>query len=349
MQIDARMSTPDDMHLPAFDFTRLSAINACPRKGILQYTLHKTMYYGGRAMALEAGKLMHDCFAVVRLYQLGHVQGHTALMHHHGVRLFGDTRWQQVYAAPDDGAAHNVSARNLAWQVMATADYVDDPDDKKRTYANIESSIAYYCDRWDMQRYPVWVRDPSDPRSDVGIEIPFDIVVTIDNDLRFRYIGRVDGIHTNARGTVVIHENKSAYRLDKTWRDHFRMSHQPTGYCIAASVFTGEPVNEGVIIGLQNPLPKTLVDGVMYQPFTRDKHMLEQWAVWAEHTIMLHETYAHDVHTAPTYTGSCRSYNRPCEFIPYCESDSVDKTYMLDNMHTRHWSPLVEAGDTSSE
>ena len=63
-----------------------------------------------------------------------------------------------------------------------------------------------------MLRYPIWIRDASDPDTDVGIEIPFDIVVDIeyetDSDFIFtskaRFTGKLDGLHWNKDDLIII-------------------------------------------------------------------------------------------------------------------------------------------------
>jgi hypothetical protein len=319
------------------------------------------MSYGGRAMALEAGKLLHDCFSVVRLYQLGIVQELPHLMHYHGVRLFGADRWNEIYS-DSDSDEHSRAATRLCWRVMETANWVDDPDDKKRTYAAMESCIAYYCQRWDFKRYPVWVRDAADPKADVGIEIPFDVVVTIENTdevpyatsidgeacypmVQFRLTGRIDGLHVDKDGALILQENKTG-KVDNVWRRAIEMSHQPTGYCVAASAFTGEHVSRGLMIGLSLPLGKSVVDSVAYQPIERPQHMFDTWARWVYHTVELHEQYVGDVRKAPRYTHSCNRYFRPCSLLPFCTADADEQQWIMADMHTDEWSPLgEEAGE----
>ena len=64
------MATEADQVLPTYDHTKLSAINTCPTWGILRYDMHKQMPGQGRALALEAGSAMHECFAFIRLVTL---------------------------------------------------------------------------------------------------------------------------------------------------------------------------------------------------------------------------------------------------------------------------------------
>ena len=98
MKVSLRAKLPNEKvdHLPAFDFTKLSAINTCPRWGLIRYDKGLTFNTVSRSMALEAGSACHEFFAAVRLYQLGYVQGFTQHMAHHGKVLFGEERFSAM-------------------------------------------------------------------------------------------------------------------------------------------------------------------------------------------------------------------------------------------------------------
>jgi len=315
--------------------------------GIVRYTKHKTMHSGGRAMALEAGKLMHECFSAVRLYQLGYAQGMMDHMHVAGNKLFSKARWDTMLASAKGGGDTRSQQRNMALECLATGNYVEDPDDKKRTYLNMESSLAYYVDRWDNARYPVWIRNANDCNSDVGIEIGFDVVIHVYDaesvyDKTFRLVGRIDGLHVERNGDLVAQENKTSGRLDRAWRESYHMSHQVTGYNVAAGVFANTIVDRGLVIGLTLPLPRSITDGIAYVPTIRPQFMKDQWLKWVLHTIDLHDTYIDDPMSAPKYTHSCNRYFRPCSFIPLCASDPEDRKLIYNDMPSDEWSPLHE-------
>ncbi len=332
----------EHMHLPAFDFTKLSAINTCPTWGILRYTHHKSMYASQRAVALDAGKAMHDCFAAIRLVQLGQTQGLYAHMQYHGARLFGASRWDSMmqYYNSDEDVAENI--KRVALECLSTSAFVEDPDDTKRTFNNLENSLLYYCQRWEADRYPVWCADESDPTSFVGIEVPFAILVQPENYLPFLYTGRVDGLHTDRGKALLIQENKTATRLNQAWRQSFIMSHQVTGYSVAGSLFAKQHVARGLVIGIQIPVSRNVYDSYAMEEVQRPTYMREAWLKWLEHTIVLHDTYKDQVTEAPRYTHSCNRYFRPCSMIPFCASDKDEQELMFEQMHTDEWSPLHE-------
>lgn len=340
--------------LPTFDYTKLSAINMCPTWGILRYTLHKAMPGGGRSMALEAGSAAHECFAAIRLTQLGLSQGLRDHMHYHGGRLLGIDRWSSIIRGIGGDIAQ--STRNVALECLATAGYVDDPFDKRRTYTNLETSIMYYAQRWEHERYPVWVRDANDPTADVGVEIPFAVKVqpyAADNTMPgvngghytlppFLYTGRIDGLHVDRSDRLLIQENKTASKLDEAWAMSFDMTHQVTGYTVAASLFSGQPIERGLVLGLNIPLPKYAHDGLRLVPTNRPDYMKERWLKWLEYTVGVHDAYKNDVLNAPKHTHSCNRYFRPCSFIPLCAQDDEEQQAVLAQMVTEEWSPLHE-------
>jgi len=342
-----RQATQEDSQYETYDHTKLSAINTCPTWGILRYVMHKRMGEAGRAMALEAGSAMHECFSYIRLISLMNQYNHDEefqdnLWLHHGGRLFGD-RLSVIGDAIADAADLMDVAKRGSIAVLDTSGYYDDPRDKRRTLSNLEECIYAYINKWRWD-HKVWMRDPTNPRSDVGIEIPFDVVVQLVGDgpyITFRLTGRVDGIHYNTAGDLVIHDNKTASRLNDAWSQSFLLSHQITGYCIAASVFTAEPVHKAEILGLSVPLPKSYeFAGYIRETVSRHNYHYQQWANWLVHTITLARQYAGNPIDAPKYTHSCNRYFRPCSFIPFCDSEASEQRIILTEMVDDEWSPL---------
>lgn len=347
------MATEADQHLPAFDNTKLTAINTCPTWGILRYVHHKTFATRSRAMALEAGSACHEVFAAVRLWQLvcydladRPEDFRNRVLDFQGQRLFGDLRWPQIREHYFSAEDERTRCLNFCLEALFTSGFYDDPSDRRRTLSNLEEACILYIDRWDWHRYPIWIRDRDDPESDVGIEIAFDLVISfelLDGSVKeYRFIGKFDGLHYD-KGQLAIGENKTGARLDEAWEMSFEMSSQVTGYSIAAYVWTGMECRKGVVFGLQIPLPRTNMEGGFKRnPVTRYPHMFERWFKWFWHTVQLAEQFPDPV-TAPRYTHSCNRYFRPCSFIPFCSSEDEDARQMMEEMVVEEWSPLHEA------
>jgi len=365
--VSFRLATPEDAHLPTYDNTKLVAYNTCPTWGVMTYAMHKKMSGAGRAMPLECGTAMHEVFAWVRLCtlfrQIQHNTAHgpfaldyaTVAYNHHGRRLFGDKRHAEIGEQTKiTGVNYKDWCKAGAIAVLETSGYYDDPSDKRRTLTNMIESALAYIDKWRWDD-PVWMRDDNDPCGDVGIEIPFDIVVSIQGSedsgqgvtwvKEFRYTGKIDGIHwhTPERKYIKLGENKTAARLNDAWSMAFSMASQVTGYCIAASVFTEGQVRNADVLGLTIPLPKSYdYGGIIREPVNRQDYHFEQWVTWALHTIEGYEAYDNNPHDAPKYTHSCSRYFRPCSLLAFCDSDRETQELTINEMVTEEWSPLHE-------
>jgi hypothetical protein len=350
--VSARLATEADKDLPAYDNTKLVAINTCPTWGILRYGMHKTMSLppkdgGPRAMPLEMGTAAHEVFAAVRLWQLRTYQGRTDLSDYHGPRLFGNTRYQAMLAAVDEREDARIQSLSFCLSALETSGFYDDPRDRRRTMTNLEEACIAYIDRWDWNRMPVWIRDESDPRSDIGIELPFDVVLLFvleDGSTReYRFIGKADGLHTRS-GELILHENKTASRLDEAWSQSFLLSSQVTGYCFSLALWAGAPIERAEIYGMSVPLPKNYdFGGLVRESVTRYSHHFERWFNWFLHTVELERAYANNPVHAPKYTHSCNRYFRPCSMIPFCDADDDEQQQVLNDMYDDEWSPLHEA------
>lgn len=345
------LSTELDAHLPTFDHTKLSAVNTCPTWGILRYSMHKRMPMTGRAMALEAGTAMHEVFAFIRLVSLceqldkDHDRSFIdTVWRYHGTRLFGAERLEHLTVAVKDAPDVAELAKVGAIAVLDTSGFYDDPRDRRRTLSNMEECAYAYINRWRWD-HPVWMRDPNDPTSDVGIEIPFDLVVQISGIhlLSFRLTGRIDGLHFDGLGRLTVHDNKTASRLGDAWTMAQEISHQYTGYCVAASVFTQQVVSRCDVLGLAIPLPKTYdFGGFAREGMSREGHHVRRWIDWLIHTVNMHNAYYGDPYRAPKYTHSCNRYFRPCMFIPFCYADDEEQYRIVGELETNEWSPLTK-------
>lgn len=352
VSVEMRLATDEDKHLKTYDHTKLSAINTCPTWGIIRYSLSKTMPGAGRAMALEAGGAMHQAFAAIRVWQLGVTQGLRDHAMAAALRIFGKDCTADLYGTQRPENADIANLRNFALQALYNSGYIDDPNDKRRTMSNMEATLIAYVDQWDLQRFPVWIENVNKPTSTIGIEMPLDIVLTFhysDGTTRqLRYIGRMDGIHTDPRRNlaVIVHENKTAGRLDDAWRMSFHMSHQVTGYCAGGSVITRSGCGSGLVLGAQIPLPKQYSSGIVTERVPRGPHMFDKWFRWIDHTVDIEEQYLPDPIHAPKLTHSCNRYFRPCAFIPLCTDDEEGMRATLEQMISEEWNPLHEkAGD----
>lgn len=351
--VSVRPTTEQDKDLPAFDNTKLTAINTCPKWGLIRYEHHKVFDVGSRRMALEAGSACHDFFAAVRLYQLGFKQGLHDHMHYHGIKQFGGERWKQMIDILKQTVFDKTDGLNMGLECLQSGGFFDDPQDKRRTMSNLEEACIGYFDRWNFDGQEVFVLDPSDPTSFVGCENTFDCVVEftltdsmMDGGLTYvesyRFIGKIDGVHVRKdNGNIRVEENKTASRLNEAWSMSFDMAHQVTGYMVAMSAMLSKVIREAVVHGLTIPRPRNGVDAVVRVDVRRNDFQIEQWASWFYHTIEIWKRYKDVPIDAPTYTHSCNRYFTACTYIPLCSSPKEDQLNIFENeMMQDEWSPL---------
>lgn len=346
----------DISQLDAFDFTKLSAVNTCPRWGIIRYGHHKTTSAGGRAMALEAGEACHQVFAAIRVFDLMT----------HGPKVYGT---DDVKAAASNRAYEMFGAERTsvmleyfldsredertrvirgALHILETSGFYDDPGDKRRTLDKLSEAIIAYVDRYEFGQSVPYVSG-----SFVGIEVPFELVAEYVGEggivRRVRFYGRIDGVHCyrNDIETPYIEENKTASRLNDAWSMSFETSHQVTGYIAAARTITGLDITKAKVIGLAIPQPRLYDEGILNIRVSRAALQFMEWGKWFRHTAELYFKHFDQPLQAPMYTGSCNRYFRPCSFVPLCASrDNEEQEEMMDMMVKEEWSPLHEkAGD----
>tara|TARA_Y100000034_G_scaffold89892_1_gene108221 strand:- start:1182 stop:2276 length:1095 start_codon:yes stop_codon:yes gene_type:complete len=351
ISLNTRMATDEDADLPSYDHTKLSNINVCPTWGILRYSRHKRMPSSSRQLPLEAGTAAHEAFAAVRLYQYENFQCEgkiqRANVEKHGIRMFGDDRYSCIRNVISDGASDRTNVINYALEALESGEYYDDIGDRQRTISNISESLIAFVDAYDMTRYPIWIRDKEDVDTDIGIEIAFDIVVTIvyemdgeERTLIVRFTGKLDGLHWNHDNLIII-EEKTGSKLDDHWLAQWILSHQITGYCLASSTFTGEPCIQAIASGMRIPIGKIPAEGIRREQVHRSPIMFEKWANWFVTSIEMEQKWTNDILSAPMYTHSCNRYFRSCSFLPLCAADTIEeKQEILDEMEIEEWSPL---------
>ena len=350
-KLNTRMATDEDKDIVTYDHTKLSAINTCPTYGILRYTHHKKMPGASRSMALEAGSAAHECFSAVRLYQFHRSvvdKTGAAIEDNHGIRLFGQTRYEQMRDKLSGGATDRTNCINFALEALYTCGFYDDIGDNRRTVSNISESIIAYINDYDFDKFPLWIRDPNDRDTDIGIEIPFDIRVDIEYSegrvqasKTFKFCGKLDGLHYAKDNKLIVIEEKTGSRLDNSWLSQWMLSHQITGYCIASSTFTNIPCFNALVSGTRIPVGKIPHESIRKEMVPRNELLFEKWANWFVTTVEINEKWNKKVAEAPMYTHSCNRYFSTCEFLPFCASDSYkEKEQILEEMEHDEWSPL---------
>lgn len=357
MSIILRPSTEEDKRtLPWIDYSGLTALNTCPRWGLIHSVHGKRFQALDRSMALEAGSAMHDMFAAVRMFELmDHVlhdgpmgmKGMPEYIFNHGAKLFRspmyDNRWNDACDIFLEKEDYDTRLMRFALYILETSGFHDDPSDRRRTQTNLESAAISYIDKYPKRRY---IPFTDAGRNFVGVEIGIDVV--LNTSPAYRFVGKVDGlcIDTMQRHRPIgIHENKTGSRIDMHWASAFTVGHQPTGYMAAISAMLDTQVDEGVAWGLQIPVPKSSAygDGSMRVPLHRNERQVQEWFQWVQHTLDVAMPYLNDPTNAPMYTHSCNRYFRSCSLIPLCAEEPEQRKHTYEQeMVSDRWSPLAE-------
>lgn len=343
------------------DYTTLSAINTCPRWGLVRYIHGKTWENNNRAMALEAGSACHEVFAAVRFFDLlmngpkymDFTDKTLEYIYAHAERTFGYERWNESIQYLDSGEDQLTKCIQMSMHLLNTCGFYDDPRDRRRTLTNIETACLAYIQRYEFARYIPVVSDDGF----VGIEVPISTVVCdASGKPLFNFRGKVDALCHDVQhnGHVGVHENKTGARIDAVWAGSHEVSHQVTGYMLGASVIMHqhkwlwktvfELNNTAIMWGLQLPLPAAFdFSGISRVPVTRDQFQLCEWYKWVEHTMSLVAGHLDTPTDAPGYTHSCSRYFTLCSFVPLCTADPVERKHVFEHeMIINKWNPLDE-------
>ncbi len=342
MQI--RAATPDDHSLPTFDFTKFTAINTCPTWGLIRYERHLTLPRAGRKMALEIGSAAHEVFAAARYVTLFEGDHHD-LSVENANKAFGIERVSDALVHFNSSEPLDYRRRNFCLAILDSGSFYDDPGDRRRTRQNLSDACEAYLQNYN---YEAWQPVVLPELGFVGAEIPFDLVVEHDGR-KFRFIGRIDGLIDNKKfREIEVHENKTGARINDAWAQSFHMSHQVTGYLVAAThiLQREEFISSAIVHGLQIPLPRNFeYGGIATERVTRNDDQFRRWIDWTFHTLDIFEQYKDDPLEAPKYTHSCNRYFQPCSMIPFCSSSREEQLQIMESEYVvDEWSPLHEQG-----
>lgn len=363
-----KVNTWDNKYdLKGYDFSMMNAINTCPMYGITRYVHNKVFTVNEREMALECGALCHNCFAIYRalsIYFRGCKENDENIQAI-GIKHIG--RFIQETLMDVDEEKANEFCHELLEKaeekttpvakytifsdfLIDNSGYYDDPDDKKRTIDNIKASLLAYLSNFLelVIDEPVWIEDITNIDTKVGIEIPFDTEVLIEfeangalNVQPIHFIGKLDGIHIRKDGTLIVHENKTASRLDDSWVGQWYNSHQITGYCLAASYFTGLNCLQARVLGMQIPVPKYSGYSYRTERVDRETHYFEDWARWVLSVHKVIEEYKDYPEIAPKNTHACCKYYKQCAFTYLCVNSSQERKRIIEeDMIINEWNPL---------
>jgi hypothetical protein len=321
--------------------------------GVVRYGMKRTYQNNARALALEAGSTMHSVFAGIRLWQLAHIQKLPDHAMFHAQRIFGPEKLEVLMNKDIFNLKNDTDPREqlveMSFDLIHMSGYYDDPKDNVRTLTNMESAAINYVDEYLplMENWHVYVEDKRIPSSTIGIELATDAILTYSDGTSIRYIGTADAVLEsllrggNDRG-LYVGENKTASRLDDSWRMAFEMSHQVTGYNAIISARLGRPVYQSKIFGLRlQPGQQDTYES--FEPQIRTPTMIQVWARWVYEGVKLYDRYGEDFEKAQRLTHSCNRYFRPCALLTFCADTPEGRISQMADMIEGDMSPSEQA------
>lgn len=329
-----------DKSLPVFDFSTLTAVEQCPKWGIIRYVHHKAFPADAerRQLALEAGTAMHSTWSAVRLMWLLKETNNSALFVREAKRIFKD-KAEEVFG-PALRATNTPLEAGL--NALACSGYYDDPRDRKRTLCNMEEALMFAVASWPFGHMPISIIDDY-----VGIEQTIDVTIKYFRGpvelKQVRYAGRIDGLHWSEKmQTHVVFEHKHISRANPAWEAGMRMSPQPIGYAVGIAA-RGIECKAVVPFGLQIPLPTRVpADGVLSPRIDITTHAIEGFFKWLYEQHDIVEQFKADPAMAPEHRHSCNRYFSQCQFAEGLCNEAFDeqRETIANDMVTVHWSPL---------
>ena len=342
-----RPTNLDEMHLPYVTSSMVEAIVTCPRWGIVHSVLNKRFTTNYRQLALEAGSLMHEIFAVFNLHQIATEQKLVDHAVYHGEQLFPQGRFVafefKQYLNSDIPSQRQLE--KLVYKVIGTSDYYDDPNDKNRTLANLEHCGVQLAEYYLMNHsaFPIWISDENNPEKEIGIEKSVDVIfnVTFDNGYQkyLRFIGLLDVLYRRDNGPVKFGEYKTTSSMNDGWMEQFRTRHQQTAYFGALHAYFDNVSEEIIMTGSTIPVRKTTVS-VQHFEIERNFDQVKEFLKTALFAMDQIEQFKSDPLATPMFTHSCNRYFRPCSLMDLCTAAPEDQLILLDQMQvTTELSP----------
>ena len=340
-------------NMPYLTSSMVEAVNTCPRWGIIHSVHGKRFVTGYRQMALEAGSLMHDVFGALNMAHLGVFRNLPDHMHHHAIMLFGKDRWDYVWrettAKEQNPTTESIRAfERMAYAIIGTSDFYDDPDDKNRTLANLEHCALELVQYWlyALARFPIYVTDENNPERPVGVEMSLDTVFEFngqpfgyDEIIKLRTIGLADAVYQNLTNYVTsLGEYKTSASMNDAWRDAFNTRHQITLYNAQLQAYFPGTLRDHfntILIGSAIPVRRTS-SPVQHFTVNRDQQNVEEMLRAFLYARRVIDGFNNVPLETPMFTHSCNRFFRKCSLMDLCTAAREDQEEMLATMPVEH-------------
>lgn len=176
-----------------------------------------------------------------------------------------------------------------------------------------------------------WRREPF---SVEAVEVPFELSFP-----DFKYIGRMDLIVRWDKSTMPM-DHKTTSRFGMAFDQQFKMSTQITGYIVATSIVTGEPVNQALINAIRITTKIDPTESFHRIITTRTPEDIARWKEDVTHAIGRIRQSRETGFWPRSAPFACSAYNKTCEFYPLCTSGSATRETLKSTAYrVLPWNP----------
>lgn len=214
-----------------------------------------------------------------------------------------------------------------------------------KSLASCLLALDDYFMEWPLDTDPVQVAYyEGKPCIEFSFALPIPGTRHPDTGEPILYAGRFDLIGT-FEGSYWGLDDKTTGRASSNWNDQWKLRGQFIGYSWGARQY-GMPLAGFLVRGIQ-----PLVGGTKLLPTTiipMPNWKIERWLVQLHRDVerMLgcwRQQYWHKEEWPRIMDTGCYSYNRPCEFLPLCNSQHPER--WESDYTVRYWNPLELKGD----
>lgn len=176
-----------------------------------------------------------------------------------------------------------------------------------------------------------WRREPF---SVEAVEVPFELSFP-----DFKYLGRMDLIVRWDRATMPL-DHKTTSRFGMAFDQQFKMSTQITGYIVATSLVTGEPVNQAIINAVRITTKIDPSESFQRIITTRTPEDITRWKRDVESAMSRIRAFRASGFWPRSAPFACSAYNKTCDYFNLCTSGEATREVLKRTAYrVLPWSP----------
>jgi PD-(D/E)XK nuclease superfamily len=293
------------------DNSKVETFHLCPRKYAYRFEEHLVPIDRKRDSALMFGGAIHKSLE----------------------SLYKGTGFEKV-DCPLGPCNHCRGNQIPRMSALFLANYNDDPEDPReiRTVDRGLEMLAYYVTKWGRESFKV-----------LAVEKSFDITLSTEHSVGFKYIGRIDLIVRDDR-TLMTVDHKTTTRFGTVFVAGFKLSGQFTGYMRGASnLLGGEPIHTAMANALR--ITTKIEDGSFDRIYTyRSPEEFDTWENEVRHVASEIQRMRETGFWPKSAPFACGAYNRICEYYPLCiAAAQTRETLKRSAYEVVPWEPRKES------